>query len=347
MVPFLQHIAVHHRAEGQSSPGLETLGNQRPRQAADLLRRQTAQLFQILRPCRLRKGQAVFFRLLQRPAALQTQSALDNGPGEQSPAQLRGNQGQHAHCSGGLTEHRHVVLVPAEGGNVFLNPFQGGNLVQNAVVSRHAAFLPEPGMGQEAPYPQPVVDGHQDHPPVGHGLSVKLLFKAAAGEEGSPVNPHRHRQLFFRSVLRNPQVQIQTVFGQRHGAGGRVAEFPVIEASRLPGGLGTPGPEPVRRQHPFPGLGRLRRFPAQSANRRFCIGDTLEYPVSVLPDTLKAAVFCLHQHIVFLPYRPERRFLLLYRLSDHLARTILPFFCRGAQKPRLRRRPSRGFIKGY
>ena len=150
-----------------------------------------------------------------------------------------------------------------------LDPLESGHHVEHAVVRLgFAAGLGLRGqgrMGQEAEYPQPVLDAdHDDIAPRQAGAAAcdgRLAEPAVAAHEAAAVNPHHDRQRFaIRAIGGCPDVQVQAVFALRELGAGLRADGGVV------GGYERLGP----------GVGRLGRTPAQLAVRRLGEWDAQE-----------------------------------------------------------------------
>ena len=125
----------------------------------------------------------------------QAHAALQHSVCNHAPGQGACEQRLHAHAAGALAEDRDVFGIPAEGVDVLTHPAQGCDLVQDAVVAADGGAALGPGLGteegmrQEAPGPQTVVDGDEDHAPAAIGRAVKLFLVAEASHKGAAVDP--------------------------------------------------------------------------------------------------------------------------------------------------------------
>jgi hypothetical protein len=191
-------------------------------------------------------------------------TAFGDGAGEQPAGSGGGELGQDAEPARGLAEDGDAAGIAAEAGDVALDPAQRGLLVHQAVVARRAARLGGEGrVGQEAERAQPVVDGDDDHA-LAHQRR-RVIVVALAGHQRPAVNPH-HDGPGAEAVLgagRREDVQVQAVL---RGAG---------DAERR-GRLRAVRRELGRVPYPVPAGGRLRRAPAQRADRRSRVGDAEE-----------------------------------------------------------------------
>ena len=115
------------------------------------------------------------------------------------------------------------------------------------------------GMREEAEAPEPVVHADEDDAAAGEGGAVVDRRRAAAVHEAAAVDPHHHRQRRRAARRRRPHVEVEAVFR------GRRAERRRVAAERL---LHAVGRVVVGGERGRPRLDRLRRLPAQVADRR-------------------------------------------------------------------------------
>jgi hypothetical protein len=104
-------------------------------------------------------------------------------------------------------------------------------------------------VGEEAEYPEAVVQGQQHHPPLGqvalheHRVAARSLLERAA------VDPHHHRQVGGAVGGRSERVQAQAVLAHRLASGGFGVDRFGIAALIFQRDLAAPAEQRTRRDN--------------------------------------------------------------------------------------------------
>jgi len=125
-------------------------------------------------------------------------------------------------------------------------------------------FARQRGVREEAEFAEPVVQRNDHNAALGKIGTVIELDSGAAGHERAAIDPHHHRQLRGWHGVGRPHVQRKAVF----------ALLQILGVLRQV--LRTDRTEFGRIARTGPVRPRLRRAPAQVANRRRGKGDVLE-----------------------------------------------------------------------
>ncbi len=186
-------------------------------------------------------------------------AALGDGALEQTLRQGRGLKDGDRCRAGRLAEDGDAVRIAAEGRDILLHPLQRRDLVEDALVAVDLALGGQFGMREEAEDAQTIVQRHHDDAVTRHVHAVieRLLGRTAV--IAAAMDPYHDRKRLALGLRRRPDVEVEAVFAFGEGDPGR----------RLPAGLR----ESRRRAHARPRHDRLRRAPAQIADRRRGIGD--------------------------------------------------------------------------
>ena len=168
------------------------------------------------------------------------------------------------HGAGRLTHHRDIGRIAAKRGDVALDPFQAGDLVHQPVIAR--CVMPRSrrqfGMRQVAEDVHPVGDAHEDHPLLGQRFPAIDVEVDGAFLEAAAMDPHHHRQLVAAlGTGRRPDIGVKAIL-----AGLQLAEI-MVQRGGAQRDVAV-GDLAVGIVDALPGLGRLRRRPAQLAHRR-------------------------------------------------------------------------------
>src|SRR5215469_6148048 len=115
-------------------------------------------------------------------------------------------------------------------------------------------------MRKEAEDAEAIIDRNQHYALAREFLAVISVGDSAASRKAAAMNPDHDRKPVLRRLGRGPDIEIKAVFAERGkfglvDRGGRVG--------RLPAGVA----ELLGFAHAGPGSGRLRRLPAQIADR--------------------------------------------------------------------------------
>ena len=264
---FLREDGVH--LVGQD-PAIDVDAAAKRLDCEDLFRRHGPQRLQRVGADSGRERTAATLGVGEPRIARELTAALCNHALEQSCRQRRRLNDVDAPRAGRLAEDRHLAGVAAERGDVVLHPFQRGDVIEDGVVARRMLrrFSGQFGVGQEPERAQPVVRGHDDDTlACERGAVVGVVGTGTAGP-GSSVNPHHHRTL-VAGTRRGPDIEEQAVLAGRGGRG-RVRRSGWVRRLHA---LRTKGVGPL---HPSPRDDRLRRLPAQIADRRRRERNTLE-----------------------------------------------------------------------
>ena len=145
-------------------------------------------------------------------------------------------------------------------------------------------------MREEPKHPQPVVEADHQHALLRQVPGVLARLGRGPRDKAATVDPDHHRQQFgLRMIFRHPQVKIQAIF-----AGPVVVEDHVIEDASLHGAR----PVVNGAANTGPRRGRLRRLPAQRADRRRSIRNSLEraYLVVGADHAFQHSIHSAHLH---------------------------------------------------
>ena len=146
-----------------------------------------------------------------------------------------------------LPRHGDIGGIPTKGGDVALHPAQGFPLVQQSNVAVGGAI--KEGMGHEAQHAEPIVGTHHHQPLPGQG--IEPIEVGAAAHEGTPMEPHQHRQAAARRDGERPaHIHTQAIL--------LAAGLGEVET----GLLGAGGAETSPIPHPLPTRRRLGSTPA-------------------------------------------------------------------------------------
>ncbi len=182
-----------------------------------------------------------------------------------------------AQAAGGLAEYGHAPAISSKAGDVVLHPAQRGLLVHEAVVPRGVVgrLRAQRRMREEPEHAEPVVQG-DDHDALVHEPDG-IVVVALSDEERAAVDPHHHRKPLV-SVLVTVAV-VPTALIVAAGGSEHVEEQAIFAGAGKTEGrcaLRTMVAKPRRVAHAGPAPVRLRRLPAQVADRRCRIGNAEE-----------------------------------------------------------------------
>ncbi len=128
-------------------------------------------------------------------------------------------------------------------------------------------FRRERRVREESEDAQPVVHGDDYYALVREMLPILPCFRGAASGKAAAVDPHHHRQLGVLVLRGGPHIQREAIFADARIAKDHIRiELGLYAVCAKAGGLARA--VPLRR--------RLRRFPAQRANRWSGEGDPEE-----------------------------------------------------------------------
>ena len=185
----------------------------------------------------------------------------------------------HAPRAGRLAEDRDAPRVTAEGRDVLLHPLQDRDVIEDRVVARRVLgrFGRQLRMRKKPERAEPVVRRHDDDAFSGEGGAVVGRRRAGAARPGAAVDPDHHRPL-VAARGGGPHVQVEAVFARRRRLRGvrRTGRIRLLHALRAER-VGMPDARPRRD--------RLRRLPAQIADRRRREGNALVDAHAVLGGT--------------------------------------------------------------
>ena len=203
-------------------------------------------------------------------------AALDDRAVEEALGAPREQETEDIPAARGLSEDGDIVRVATEGRDVLLHPIEGADGVEGAEVARAlggAAFptaergVPEPPEGPEA-----VVDRHH-HDVVGGRQVAAVVEAGAADRVAATVDPEHDRESaragdhIARLCPRRVDVEVEAVLVADDAL--RAARL-ACEGARE---LGTGVSRGQGLAHTVPARWRLRRPPAEGADRRIRVGN--------------------------------------------------------------------------
>src|SRR6185436_10960009 len=210
------------------------------------------------------------FRVAQQPRAThvctERAAAHADSAMEQTATQRARLQDRHARRSRGLAHDRDVARITAEARDIALDPLQRRDLIEESVVAGRVLrrFGSQLGMREKAERADAIRQRDVDDALLRELFAVVVGHRSGADRETAPVDPdHDRHSLRAGSAWWRPDVQIEAIL-----AGRLLAEVvvDVMCAQRLNAfrrcAIGVIRALP--RRH------RLRRTPAQLANRRRC-----------------------------------------------------------------------------
>jgi hypothetical protein len=165
-----------------------------------------------------------------------------------------GDEHRDRFAARGFAHDRDTRRVAAEGPDIVFHPAQRRDLVFHALVARRfiRRLRRQLGMGEETEDTEAVIDGDDDDTAPGQVAAVIAGLGARAAEVAAAVDPDDDGEVL--RLRGRPHVQVQAVFA-----------FRIRHPLR---GLGAGGRIGMRGLHALPRHDRLRRAPAQLADRR-------------------------------------------------------------------------------
>lgn len=193
-------------------------------------------------------------------------AALGDGAVEQALGGRSRHQREYILAAGAFAENRHVRRVAAEGRNVVVHPLQAGDLVEQTEVAgsvgRRGRRVAQRRMAEPAEYTEPVLQRHHDHSLAAGQMMPQRRIRETE-RVAAAMDPHHHRQPLTRGLLggelRSPDIQIQAILAAGAGVAATHREQRQLRARFAMGECGA---------RALPGRKRLRRAPAQVAQRR-------------------------------------------------------------------------------
>ncbi len=188
----------------------------------------------------------------------------------------------HRAATGGFAEHHYIVGVAAEGRDVLAHPFERSDLVHIAVIAVQSVRIlcGQRREAEKSETAETIIEADEDNAVLREMRAVIDGRRGTAIDEAAAVNPDHDRQL-LRGIRRTPDVQIEAIL-----AGRRAQRRSILRERLLHAVMGVG----FRLAHARPGGSRLRRRPAQLADRRRGIGNALEVIDGAAVNTDKRAI---------------------------------------------------------
>ena len=152
--------------------------------------------------------------------------------------------------------------IAAKTRDIALDPSQRRHLIHQAIIARAAIgrLAAQFGMREEAQRPHTIGDIDPDNASTRQRFARIIRHAGRADVKAPAIDPHDNRQM-LGPARRRPDVEVEAVF-----AGRLIAEIMVHGAPAQ--GLQTHRRKTIGVIHPLPRRHRLRRAPAQIAQRR-------------------------------------------------------------------------------